>query len=227
LAFTGKEDPKRKFFKDPDESIAAHFALAFVVFHNRFGFDHPLFKAFWKDNIKRQAVFISFIGRIFISGNDAKANSLLENNSESRERLKELWDWILGNFANPQLFTEFGFWINLNKNIFNVSWLVERVKRTLKRTNGVLSWDHGLTKSIAVFAKDSPADALEIVRIYLLEGGVRSSQLRMPFLIDNNWLKAFQLLYKNKKTRNGTYSLINNLIKEGGSTFWKLKEISQ
>ncbi|MCD6121950.1 MAG: hypothetical protein J7K04_08935, partial [Spirochaetales bacterium] len=42
LAFTGKEDPKRKFFKDPDESIAAHFALAFVVFHNRFGFDHPL-----------------------------------------------------------------------------------------------------------------------------------------------------------------------------------------
>jgi len=47
----------------------------------------------------------------------------------------------------------------------------------------------------------------------------------MPFFIDDDWFKAFQLLYKNKKTKDGTYSLINSLISEGGRTFRKLKEI--
>jgi hypothetical protein len=41
------------------------------------------------------------------------------------------------------------------------------------------------------------------------------------------WFGALKVLYENAETKNVTYTLIDDLIREGGSTFWKLKEIIQ
>lgn len=227
LMFTGKEDSKRKYFRKPDEGIATHLALAFVVYHKRFGFEHPLFKEFWRKNIEPQAKFVNFIGRMFVSGDNAQANEQLKKDSESRERLIKFWEWLLQNYNDPKLFVEFGFWVNLEKKIFEPVWLARQVKATLEKTNGVLEWDYALTKSINELAKVAPKETLEVARLCLLEGGVRGGKMRMPFMYDEEWFGAIKTLYDNTETKNDTYTLINDLIREGGSMFWKLKEIVQ
>lgn len=221
-----EDDTKQKYFKDPDEGIAIHLALALIVYYKKFDFSHPLFKAFWgKDDTKQHAYFVSFIGRKFISGDNAKANELLEKEPQSKERLKDLWDLILKKYTDPELFTEFGFWINLEKDIFDIPWLAERVKKTLEKANGFLEWDYGLTKSITAFAKEAAEDALAIARLYFWNGGIKGGERRRPFHIDNEWLEVFKILYNNPLTKKGTYTLIDDLIREGGSTFWGLKEV--
>ena len=90
---------------------------------------------------------------------------------------------------------------------------------------GHIEWDYGLTRSVIKLAEAAPQDTLEIARLYWLEGGVRGSEERRPWHIDNEWFEVFQILYKNPSTRESTYALIDDLIREGGSTFWKLEEI--
>jgi len=225
LALTGTEDSGRKYFKEPDEGIAVHMALAFVVYYKKLGFDHPLFKEFWKDDAERQGEFISFIGRMFVSGSNAQANELLKKEPESRERLIKFWEWLLQNYDDQKLFTKFGFWVNLEKKIFEPVWLAKQIKATLEKTKGVLEWDYALTKSINELAKVAPKETLEIARLCLLEGGVRGGKMRTPFMYDEEWFGALKALYENVETKDATYTLIDDLIREGGSTFWKLKEI--
>lgn len=225
LTLTGDEDLKRKYFKDPDEGIAIHMALAFLVYHKRFEFDDPLLKKFWEQNIERQAEFVSFIGRMFISGDNAQVNELLKKDPEIKERLIKFWEWLLANHAEPKLFVEFGFWVNLEKKLFEPTWLAKQIWATLEKTNGFLEWDYALTKSIGELANAAPKETLEIARLCLLEGDVRSGKMRMPFMHNEEWFEVLKMLYADAGTKSKTYALINDLIREGGSPFWKLKEI--
>jgi hypothetical protein len=224
IASKEPEDTSRKHFRDPDEGLAVHLALAFMYYKD-FGFKYPLFEAFWNDEPHRQKQFVSFLGRMFVSGDNASANKLLKEDPRATARLKEFWDWILAERKTPDLCSEFGFWINLEKGLFDAEWLADHVKNTLEITKGVLGWDYKLTMSIVQFAKEAPEDTLSIARLYLLEGGVRGINHRLPIHIDNEWLEALGSLYKNASTRDGTYTLIDDLIREGGSTFWGLKKI--
>jgi len=225
LTLTGTKGQKQKRFKESDESIAIHLALAFIHYKD-FGFDHPLFKAFWKkDDPEQHADFVSFLGRMFVSGDNARANELLMKEPRSKQQLKNLWDWLLESYENPRPFVEFGFWISIEKDIFEVSWLAEHVRKTLEKTKGVLGWDYGLMKSIIQLAKAAPEDTLVIARLYLLEKGVHSGQGRAPFYINKEWYETLQVLYGNSATKSRTYALIDDLIREGGSVFWKFKEI--
>jgi len=225
LNLTDAEYPKQKHPKDPDEGIAVHFALAFMYYEN-FGFNHSLFQTFWAiDNTKRHAGFVSFLGRSFVSSDNAKSNELLKKEPRSKQRLKDFWDWMLKHYKNTKPFIKFGFWINLEKDIFEPVWLAEHIKKTLEKTKGGLDWDYGLIKSIIQIAKESPKDTLAIARLYLFEGGVRGDNIRMPFRVDDEWFKALQVLYDKQITKKDTEKLIDDLIREGGSIFWKLKEI--
>jgi hypothetical protein len=224
IALKEPEDPSHKHFKDPDEGLAVHLALAFMYYKD-FGFEHPLFKTFWVGDSERHGQFVSFLGRMFVSGDNANANKHLKENPWTVERLKEFWDWALTNCKDPKIFTEFGFWINLEKGLFDAKWLANHVKKTLEITKGALGWDHKLMMSIVQLAKEAPEDTLVIARLYLLEGGVRGTNLRIPIHIDNEWLEALGLLYKNATTKDETYTLIDDLVREGGSAFWGLKKI--
>ena len=217
---------EQKYFKKPDQGIAQHLALAFMHYEE-FGFDHQLFKAFWKnDSPKQHAHFVNFIGRSFISRD--KAEESFEFSREVKSRLRELWDRLLKKSEEREVYKEFGFWINLDKGIFELAWLAKRVRETLERANGFLRWDNGLVEVSPQLAQAAPEDMLEIVRLYLHEGGVRGKNQQVLWLwdSDNKWIEAFETLYRNPSTRAGTAALINRLIHEGGRAFWQLKRIS-
>lgn len=224
IALTQEEYTDRKYFRDIDEGLAMHLALAFIHY-SRFDVDHPLFKAFWESYPARYKSFIGFIGRSLISGDHSKAVAFLERDPDGKDRLGDLWDWILEKCTDKEALSEFGFWINSNKTIFPLAFLADHVKKTLVATGGYLDWDYGLMQSIVDLAREAPKDALEIARLRLLEGAVRSENWRGPLYMDKEWLEAFEILYQNKETQKGTYDLINDLIKEGGSIFWNLKDI--
>ena len=177
---------------------------------------------------QRHGEFVRFLGRMFVSGQNADANELLKQEPRAPERLKAFWDWALSTCPNASLFTEFGFWINIEKSIFEPKWLAERVRKTLEKTKGFLEWDYGLVRSIVELAQNAPQETLTIAQLYLLESAVRNrQQRRIPTHIDREWLQAFKVLHNNPATKKGTYALVDDLIREGGSTFWRLKEILQ
>ena len=222
------DDSKYKYFKDPDESIAVHFALAFMYYSDIFNFEHPLFKKFWeKGNVENHKEFIAFIGRVFVSANNSEFDILMEKDPNSKNRLKELWDWLLDNCHECKPFEEFGFWMNENqKGIFNSSWLADHIKRTLTKTKGILEWDYGLIKSIVKLANDAPVDTLAIVRLYLFEGGIKNKNvLRMPSYVEQEWFDTLKILYANQLTQQDTEKLIDDLNREGGQPFWHLEQI--
>ena len=229
LALTDADyPPQQEHFKKPDEGIAEHLALA-LMHYKRFGFDDPLFKAFWKKNHpKMHANFVEFLGRSYVSGNSASAHELLEKEAESKGRLKQFWDWLLEHYENPKPFIQFDWWINLENGIFEPAGLAERVRKTLKKTQGALDSDFKLTQSIVRLAQANPEDTLEIARLYLLEGGIRRGGQRELLLGTDDWVqwvKVFKILNDNPGTKSETSILINKLIQEGGSPFWGLKEI--
>jgi hypothetical protein len=224
IALKEEDDPERKHFKEPDEGLATHLALAFM-YYGGFDFDHPLFKAFWVDDPKRHGEFVSFLGRMFVSGDNANANELLKNEPRAKERLKAFWDWTLAQYSDRALFVEFGFWINLKKDVFDATWLAAHIKTTLEKTGGALDWDFGLTESLIQLAEAAPKDTLAAMRLRLLEAGVRAKKQRIPFHMDKEWTDAFKILYEDPSTKKATYSLIDDLIREGGSAYWGLKEV--
>ena len=196
------------------------------MYYEDFGFGHSLFDEFWaNDNYKQHSYFVSFLGRMFVSGDNANADNLLKKEPISKQKLKDLWDWMLKNYKNPQPFVEFGFWISIEKDIFEPAWLAKHVKKSLEKTNGTLDWDFGLKKSIIRLAQALPEETLEIARLYLFEGGIRGGKMRMPFFQDDEWFETLKILFTNPDTKSKTYTLIDDLIREGGSAFWQLKRI--
>lgn len=225
--------PQQKHFKAPDECLAEHLMLAYMHYDS-FGFDHPLFSAFWRQNIpERHTDFINAIGRIFIAGNNAATGKFMQENPTAKERLQLLWDWMLKTYSslhadaeNSAVFKEFGWWITCEKDLFEPAWLAKHVRQTLEITKGELTWDLNLKKSLTCIANTAPADTLEIVRLYMLGGGVKVSNYHgLPPHVDAEWIDALQILYDRHETKDGTYKLIDDLIHYGGRAFWGLKKI--
>jgi len=227
LSLVGDEDKTRRHFKEPDEGLAIHLALAFMFYCPKFGFDDPLFKKFWEKgtDVERQAEFVSFIGRMFVSGDNAQAKELLAKNAQCKQRLIDFWEWAVTSHDDGRIFADFGFWMKMDKKVFDTSWLAKMAKKTLEKTTGFLEWDYALVKSIAELAKVNPNDTFDIVRLHLLEGGIRGGKMRLPFMYDDEWVEALTILYSNQDTKNATYTLIDSLVREGGSTFWKFKSV--
>ncbi len=217
--------PRRQNYSEPGARLAQHFAHAFMHY-KEFGLDHPLLKAFWEnDSPTQHAHFVKDIGRSFISR--GKAGESFEFNQAVKRRIRELWDWLLKKGEEREVHMEFGLWINLDKGIFEPTWLAKRVRETLERSDGFLTWDDGLVKTSPQLAQAAPEDTLEIVRLYLHEGGVRGQNQQVLWLwdSDNQWIEAFKILYRNPSTRVETKGLINRLVVEGGRAFWPLKRI--
>ena len=223
LALTDDDyPPQQGHFREPDEGIAKHLALAFM-YDQEFGLDHPLFIAFWeKDNPKWHAHFVDFLGNQFIFR--SRASEHLARRLERKKWLRDFWDWLLDKHENPETFRQFGHWIDLEKEIFAPAWLAERVRKTLEKTNGIVE-EHKLnnTETNVQLARAAPQDTLEIARLYLLEGEVRNDKSYWS-LNGDEWDDALRILYETPETKIGTENLINELV-EGGRPFWGLAEI--
>lgn len=217
--------PKQKFFKDPQESLAIHLALAFVNYEE-FGFDNKLLKEFLdKASTKQLSEFISFLGRSYIAGENY--NVLKDEKSPWRtKRVKDFWEWLLKNKGDSPSLQEFGTWIEVSNNVFEVKWLAKKISQTLDTTDGELKWDYGLIKSIERLAAEAPQEALEILEKHFLSA-IKDKQNTFPIQADKEWYSVFKMLYEHgdKKISDNTYSLINKLIEKGGRQFWSLEDI--
>jgi hypothetical protein len=224
IVMTVKDYPHQKHFTDPDEGVAQHLALAYMF--TDFGFGDDLFKYFWKDGIIDQHIaFVDRLGRSFVASQNPKALKLLREDVNAGRKLKDMWDWLLDNYSDPSIFDGIGFWINLDKGIFQANELASFLAKTLGKTDGNLKWDIGLQETIVALAQSSPEDTVEIARLYLLEGGVRKRINSLHFILGEKWIEAFRILYTQPGTKQATLSLINDLIREGGNLFWPLKEV--
>ena len=226
LDLTDDDYPLRqKHFKDPDEGIAEHLALTFMHY-KEFGLDHPLLKAFWKkENPKQHAHFVQSLGRFFIYRDNSE--EFFADNTKSKNRLRDCWKWLLQRDEKEEVFREFGLWINLDKGIFDPTWLARRVRETLEKTSGILKWRYELINSVPQLAQAAPEETLEIARLYLLEGGVRGNdqETLWHWDYDNKWIEALEILYRCQTTKLEATALIHRLVGEGGRAFWPLKKI--
>lgn len=216
---------KRKYFRELDEGLATHFALAYVHFPD-FKIGSDLFNLFWKTkNAKWHEEFVSFVGRHAISRDNA-AGFILENKIDV-EKIKSLWDWVLNNVKDENVFSGFGFWVDKEQDVFKDSkWLAEHIKKTLAKSKGGINWDYGLIKSLPILAEQAPEETYEILKIYLLDQYENKPEFRNSVYIDD-FLAAFNVLYKNGDgdIKSKIHNLISELILKGSSRFWKLKEV--
>lgn len=222
LALTDADYPKQKHFKEPDEGIAVHIALAFMHFA-KFGFDHDLFKKFWSiPNLEYHKEFISFIGRHSITRESAA--EWIKQNKVDIERLQKFWDWALENCEADALIG-FGFWINTERGALDAKWLAERVRLTLEKTKGYVEWEYGMMRSLTTFAKEAPENTLAILRSHLLEEVAKHEPVRTWLHMDAEVYDAFRELYNNAETKEGVRVLVNDLLPYRNGLFWGLKSI--
>jgi hypothetical protein len=222
-----EKDYNQENFRDLNEGIAVHLALAFIHFKD-FGFENKLFQKFWEEGTPNQHFhFVNFIGRYLITGGDKRINDIKNQGLDIEKRIKDFWDWMLEKYTKDKKpFEAFGFWIDLDKGIFEGKKLANLIRRTLEKTGGVLDWDYALMKNIVRLAKESPEDTLEILRLFLLKGILENNRKnRILIHIDKEWYEAFNILYQNPKTKDGIIFLIDKLLEEGGKQFWVLEDI--
>ncbi len=217
---------QRKYSKGLDESLAVHLALAFV--HLGLKKEDDLFVQFWnKPNVARHQEFISFIGRSYLT-RDQASPQWLKDNKISEEKLVDFWDWALENVSEPKALSSFGFWVNPNREVLKDDEVIERMAQTLKKSDGHIDWDYGLLKRLSVFAEKDREKTLEIIKSYLLDskGDINTNRTR-PLLYRGEVKEAMKIIYKNgnKELKQKVTNLINTLIEKGSSMFWDLKEI--
>jgi hypothetical protein len=214
--------PRRRYMTGLDEALASHLALAYLHFKD-FTFASSLYKSFWStDNTKRHQDFVSFMGRHVVSREDPE--EWLKKNPEVKpEKMLAFWDWVLEHVSDPEVFSAFGFWINTKVKIFDPADLVTRVRATLEKSKGKMSWEYGLMEALPIFAKISPKDTVEILRLYFTEMDT-SVQARGFMHIDADLIAVFKTLFQNLDTKELTRKLITDLLPVGGGVYWVLKQ---
>lgn len=216
----------RHYFRDPNEGVAAHLALAMVVYHKDLGLDYQLFEAFWTDATEaQQREFVKEIGRIFIASDNERNRKLHASDPGVRERLKELWVWLLQRNLSPTIYSEFGFWIKDELSLFDPEWLAQQTAKTMGKCNGVLEWEYGLTKMIETLVSADIEAGYAIVESFLLHGAVEHGRYYSPVRYEREWYNAVEYLYNNQATRDRVVELIDTLIERGGSEYWGLKKV--
>lgn len=216
----------RKYTKSLDELLATHLSLAYIYLDFKIG--DPLFDLFWKTpNATRHHEFASFIGRSCLTRDQAGDEWLKEHNV-SKEKLIEFWNWMLTTELpiEPKAFAGFGFWVNPNKEVIDEKIVVKNLAATLKKSDGEIDWDYGMTQRLKVLAEVDPANTLEIIRNYLLKDGELNPHRRSPlFSLEHEVKEALAVIYKELPLKNAVKELINALIEKGSSSFWGLKDI--
>jgi hypothetical protein len=216
--------PKRSYSTDLDEGLAVHLALAYIHFKD-FTLDSKLFKMFWQaKNKKRHQEFVAFIGRHIISRETPK-DFLKEHPEVEVNKLMQFWDWLLANETDPDVFAEFGFWMNTTDGLYeDVPALTRRIRATLEKSNGRVNWEIRLMDSLPLLAEKAPVDTVEILRLYFTPLDM-SPQYRDFMHVDADLVKIFRKLYQNPATNTQTHRLIDELLPLGNGAFWQLREV--
>lgn len=227
IAFDPASYPKRPYFRDLDEGLATHLALAFAHFGEKFTFKNSLFEFFWKTkNEKRHAEFVKFLGRYCVSDEGALAiTKTAEDKKALLAKLETFWDFAL-TLEEPETLASFGSWTRPEQSVFeNEARIVKRLAQSLEISGGEIDWDYGLAQKLPDFARVAPSETLSILHSYLL--GKRNPDRRWVF-VDDKLKSAFEILLENSDTRPETLSLINDLLTTPNSRqYWELGDLAK
>lgn len=223
ISIDSSEYPDYKYFKDLDEGLAIHVALAFAHFD---GFEGELFSEFWeKANTKRQKEFIVLLGKSFLSSSQS-SGSWLKENGINKDRLMKFWGWVFKrDNVDPEVFSAFGWWISPDTEVLNYEWLSGRMAETLQKSGGMIEWDYGLIKQLPNLAKAASKDTLRIINSYLLQDGALNPHRERWIQIDSKFMDSLSTIYNDEETKDQVYSLVDKLIEVGGERFWRLKSV--
>jgi hypothetical protein len=219
--------PERKKVRDFDAGVATHLALAFAHFDEvqyTENEKHPLLDKLWSGHdVEKQKEFISFLGRGIISNGNA-STEWFRKQDVKLEKLQAFWSLILNRSDFPsEIYAEFGFWVNHEKDVFDYQWLVGMMATTLEKSKGKIEWDYGTLARLGKFSKVDPEKTLIILEKYFIDGMFEPTEDRKWFYLDDAQIAVFKDLYKSKPAE--TKTLINKLLEKGGRTFWPLKDI--
>lgn len=219
-----QENSDQRHFAHDEDPLAIHLALAYVHFHN-FKLNSDLFVDFWKEsNPQRLGAFVSFIGRHAVS-RSSQERWFIEGKMVIVKKLQDLWDWILAHCDEPEVFSEFGYWIATQQNIFEIPWLADHIERSLQKAKGSIDWDIGLEDSLVDFADKAPMQTVRILRLVLIEGGQKEAWIYARYM--DKLQEPLKRLYADTDpaVKESAYQLINDLLPLGNGRFWDLKEI--
>ncbi len=121
-----------------------------------------------------------------------------------------------------------GYWINQDVEILSDEDVIERMAATLEKSDGDVDWDYGLLKRLSIFAEKNGEKTFKIIKHYLLSsGGELNSNLRTPFLHDDDLKKSLEVIWKNgdQEIKDEIKILANTLIEKGSSAFWWIKDV--
>lgn len=220
---------KRKYFRDLDEGLATHFGLAFMHYDNFSLENSEILKRFINSqNEERLSEFIKFIGGQAFSRSGAKKwiEEQTKNNHFFLERLLSFWTWANEHIESRVILSSFGLWVDAEEGVIVLPDLARRLRVTMEKSAGLLSWDHGMTKSLPLLASAAPEDTLAIVRLHFLgsDNKLRIDELRWVY-IDETWKEAFTALYSREDLRPAVRELVNDLVFAGSEPFWPLVDI--
>jgi hypothetical protein len=221
VADVKNREAHREYFKDPEEALAVHLALAHM-YYQKFGRNHRLFKLFWDGGTAKQhAAFISLLGRMFISEDNKSADELVQKEPWPRKRLEDVWTDLLAADTSRVVFEEFGSWMSLEKGIFEPEWLAARARDTLEKTKGKLKRHYELVRSSAELAEANPTATFMVAKLYLLNLIREKAYLHL----EDKWIETLATLHNNPETKTETEALVNQLVENGGRPFWRFKDV--
>lgn len=222
IATQPAEYTRRRYHTELDEGLARHLAIAFV-YEPSFGYDTPLFQKFWRTiEPKRHSEFVEFIARQCVLRQDISVWAAA--NKSNIEKIKTFWDWALSNCDEVATLSSFGYWMKVDANVFDQTWLAEHILQTLKKTGGAIDWSFGVIQSLKILAAVAPDAVLETLRLHLERGRVDNPSRPGWVYVDDELVNTFKVLSGATSTKEGTRKLINDLLPLGNGQFWRLKE---
>lgn len=146
----------KRHWLSPVRRLAEHVAIGYLYkFEDS---KNPLSKSFFeKSNAKQKGMFISFIGRAYITCDKDKSREKFPD----KKGMKELWEYRLEKSSKIEELKEFGWWIKENE--FDNKWMLEMLNKTLEKTKGIIDADFIVFETIDKLSSDYPLLTISIL----------------------------------------------------------------
>lgn len=227
INFDSEKYTDRKYFKNLNEALGVHMALAFLYLGMEIG--DNLFELFWNvQNAERHNEFLTFIGRSCFNKSGASDGWLAEHKI-SKDKLLQLWDWVLENtnIKDPKIFSGFGYWINPEREIIDDRIVIEKIAKTLNKSGGKLNWDYSFKQRLSKFAQVDAANTFLAIRNLFLDSADNLNKVQEYYFEMDKIKEALNIIYTkgDMEIKKEVADLVNTLIVKGSRPFWPLEEI--
>ncbi len=218
--------PNQKHFKNPAEALADHLALGFIFLG--LGQNDDLLQLFWKkSNSRQQKEFIAFIGRTL------SEKSSLSQDIKLKEKLLNLWQWVLKNTSDAEVLSAFGYWVDKDIAIFENETLIRLVAKTIEKSKGAWENEYSSLGIILDLANLDFSAFLKIIRHFFLPQDPQLAKRRSWLVLHQDYKtklaaaikSAHEEEKKEKEKEKEASKLIGDLFEKGGEPFWFLEDI--